>query len=76
MQRDAHGLSTMATTTTEIDDLTEECDECDQQTPHTITVKILTESSQPENAQYSREPYRISECRVCGDTERTRMNNA
>ena len=68
--------STMATTTTDIDGLTEECDDCDRQTPHTISVKILTESTQAENAQYSREPYRISECDVCGTVERTRMNNA
>ncbi|PSQ58900.1 MAG: hypothetical protein BRD23_05665 [Halobacteriales archaeon SW_9_67_25] len=66
----------MATTTNDIDDLTEECDECDRQTLHTISVKILTESRQAENAQYSREPYRISECQVCGDIEQTRMNNA
>jgi len=76
MQSGAHVRSTMATTTNDIDDLTEECDECDRQTPHTISVTILTESSQTENAQFSREPYRISECRVCGAVERTRMNNA
>ncbi|PSQ32735.1 hypothetical protein BRD09_02805 [Halobacteriales archaeon SW_10_68_16] len=66
----------MATTSTSIDDLTEECDECGRTTSHTVSVKILTESSEPENAEYSREPYRISECRDCGAVERTRMNNA
>ncbi len=66
----------MATTSTDIDDLTEECPECDRVTPHTISVKILTESTETENAEYSREPYRISECRDCGAVVRTRMNNA
>lgn len=66
----------MATRTDGIDDLTEECDECDRQTPHTITVKILAESAKRENAEYSREPYRISVCEICGTVERTRMNNA
>jgi uncharacterized protein (DUF169 family) len=66
----------MATTGTDVDDLTEECERCGRVTPHTIAVRILTESTEPENAEYSREPYRISECRVCGALERARMNNA
>lgn len=66
----------MTTTSTDIDDLTEGCDNCERQTPHTISVKILTESTKRENTQYSREPYRVSECHVCGAIERTRMNNA
>jgi phosphoenolpyruvate carboxylase len=66
----------MATTTDDIDALTEECSVCDRTTPHSVTVTILTESSRTENAEYSREPYRISECQVCGAVERTRMNNA
>ena len=55
--------------------MTEECDRCDRQTPHAVRVEILTESTKRENAQYSREPYRVSECRVCGATETTRMND-
>jgi len=45
-------------------------------TPHDVAVEILTESTKPENAEFSREPYRVSECRVCGTTETVRMNNA
>jgi hypothetical protein len=67
---------TMATTEDSIPDMTEECNACDASTPHTVTVEILTESPNPENAQYSREPYRVSQCNVCGATEKTRMNNA
>ena len=65
----------MATRANPTADMTEECDRCDRQTPHAVRVEIRTESTKPENAQYSREPYRVSECRVCGATETMRMND-
>jgi hypothetical protein len=67
---------TMATKHEAVGDMTEKCDDCGQQTPHDVRVEILTESSKPENAAFSREPYRVSECCVCGATEKRRMNNA
>ena len=69
-------MDTMATTKDSVDDLTEDCDSCEKQTPHDVSVEILTESSKEENAEYSREPYRVSECRVCGSRTTIRMNNA
>jgi hypothetical protein len=66
----------MATQSNPVADVTEECDACGRPTPHEVAVEILTESSEPENAAFSREPYRVSECTVCGETEKTRMNNA
>ncbi|MFC7132603.1 MULTISPECIES: hypothetical protein [Salinibaculum] len=66
----------MATSRDPVADMTEECEQCGTPTPHTVTVQILTESPDPENAEFSREPYRVSECDVCGATETTRMNNA
>jgi hypothetical protein len=63
-------------TTEDSADLTEECDECGQQTPHDVSVEILTESRKRENAEFSREPYRVSECLVCNTTTKLRMNNA
>lgn len=66
----------MATTDDSIADLTEECPCCDRQTPHDVSVQILTESTKEQNSEYSREPYRVSECRECGETTTTRMNNA
>jgi hypothetical protein len=63
-------------TTEDSADLTEECDECGQQTPHDVSVEILTESRKRENAEFSREPYRVSECLECNTTTRLRMNNA
>jgi uncharacterized metal-binding protein YceD (DUF177 family) len=66
----------MSTKHDSVADLTEECERCNSATPHEVDVRILTESSKPEHAAFSREPYRISECRVCGHTETTRMNNA
>ncbi len=66
----------MATTDESTADMTEMCTRCGEQTPHDVAVEILTESSKQQNAEYSREPYRVSECRVCGETTTTRMNNA
>jgi hypothetical protein len=66
----------MATTQGSLADMTEDCLQCDTETPHTVTVQILTESTNPENAEFSREPYRVAECNVCGEVEQTRMNNA
>lgn len=56
--------------------MSEACSDCGRETPHSVRVEIQTESDKPENAEFSREPYRVSECRVCGDTTLTRMNNA
>jgi len=66
----------MSATDRAFDGMTEECTECGRETPHNVSVRILTESATPENAEYSREPYRVSECRVCGAETALRMNNA
>lgn len=66
----------MATKNSGLADMDEDCDSCGRATPHSVAVEILTESGKPENAEFSREPYRVSECRVCGQTTTTRMNNA
>jgi len=66
----------MATTNDSIADMTEQCLHCDGQTPHAVSVEILTESTKEENAEFSREPYRVSECIECGERTTTRMNNA
>jgi rRNA maturation protein Nop10 len=56
--------------------MTEQCSTCGGLTPHSVAVKILTESGKRQNAEFSREPYRVSECRICGETTATRMNDA
>jgi hypothetical protein len=66
----------MATTGNTVADVTEDCEQCDSATAHSVHVEILTESASEENAAFSREPYRVSECTICGTTETTRMNNA
>jgi len=63
-------------TTQDVADVTEECDHCARPTAHEVSVEILTESTKPENAEYSREPYRVTECLICGTTRKIRMNNA
>ena len=67
----------MATTSNPNDDtMLEPCISCERETPHDVSVQILTESTKKENAQFSREPYRVAVCGVCGTEEKTRMNNA
>ncbi len=69
-----HGV--MSATDGTFDGMTEHCEHCGRETPHDVSVQIMTESSNPENAEYSREPYRVSECRICGAQTALRMNNA
>jgi hypothetical protein len=66
----------MATRTPGFSDMAEPCDNCDRETPHTVSVELKTESAKTENAQFSREPYRVTECRICGEQRSQRMNNA
>lgn len=66
----------MATRNDSLSTITEECSDCSCQTAHEVTVTLLTESTKPENAEFSREPYRVSECQVCGTQTERRMNNA
>ena len=54
----------------------ERCEGCGRETPHTVSIELKTESKKRENAAYSREPYRVATCRLCGDTTSLRMNNA
>jgi ribosomal protein L40E len=59
-----------------VTELTEECAECGARTPHTVSIELKTESTKQTNRAFSREPYRVTECRACGDTRSQRMNNA
>lgn len=56
-------------------ELTEWCDSCGRETHHEVSIAIRTESSKALNAQYSREPYRVSMCNACGHEQSVRMNN-
>ena len=67
---------TMATQNQSFQAITESCDECGRDTPHEVSVQIRTESQKRENAEFSREPYRVTECQVCGESSSQRMNNA
>ncbi|MDR9382395.1 MAG: hypothetical protein RI560_12095 [Natronomonas sp.] len=56
--------------------MTESCESCDRNTPHDVSIELRTESQRTENAEYSREPYRVAACRLCGAEQSIRMNNA
>lgn len=58
------------------DGMTEPCEQCGDETLHDVAVELRTENAETENARFSREPYRVSECRDCGATRTRRMNDA
>ena len=58
------------------DDMLEPCESCGHETPHDVRIEIRTESTKRQNAEFSREPYRITTCVACGDESALRMNNA
>jgi len=66
----------MATTDNSPDGLTEWCEGCSMDTIHDVSIQLKTESAASENAQFSREPYRVTECLDCGHRSSQRMNNA
>lgn len=66
----------MATNQGSLTDVTEFCETCGRRTPHHVRLELVTESTNPENAQFSREPYRVSECKLCDQSVSIRMNNA
>lgn len=66
----------MSTRIDEDNTMTESCAECSRETPHDVSIQLRTESRKAENAAYSREPYRVSTCRICGVERSIRMNNA
>lgn len=66
----------MATKNSAFTETTENCEACGKRTPHDVRIEIQTESTKSENTEFSREPYRVTECRKCGVTEDKRMNNA
>lgn len=63
-------------TTPSPDNTVEYCSQCGRETSHVVRVEIRTESQKPENAEFSREPYRVTRCVDCGTETTLRMNNA
>jgi hypothetical protein len=66
----------MATTRDSLDGLTEYCENCETDTLHQVSVQMRTESETDQNAAFSREPYRVSECQRCDERKSQRMNDA
>jgi len=66
----------MTSTSGLTDKRSEHCPSCGTERPHDVSITLLTESAATANAQYSREPYRISECLSCGRRTERRMNDA
>ena len=66
----------MATTDDSFGGLTEHCEECELDALQEVSVQLRTESAKSENAAFSREPYRVTECQRCGRRDSQRMNDA
>ena len=57
-------------------EVAEECDRCERETPHEVTITIARTSREDgAHAKYSREPCRVSICRDCGTRTTIRMNH-
>ena len=55
--------------------IVETCEVCDEETEHAVSIRIRTENEASENADFSREPYRFTECQTCGRTRSQRLND-
>nr|WP_083252755.1 hypothetical protein [Haladaptatus sp. W1] len=53
----------------------EQCENCVSETPHSVSVELITESEKEMNAAFSRKPYRITECIRCGTKTRQRIEH-
>jgi len=56
--------------------LKERCPTCGAVTPHAVTIEIREERPTGENREYSREPYRVTECLSCGAGTASRVRSA
>ncbi|MGB9986682.1 hypothetical protein [Salarchaeum japonicum] len=54
----------------------EPCPICEATTQHVVTIEVRQERPDGENCAYSREPYRVTECTVCGDSRASRVRSA
>ncbi|WP_458205660.1 DUF7835 family putative zinc beta-ribbon protein [Haladaptatus sp. NG-SE-30] len=65
----------MSTAQPGLEETVEQCENCTTKTQHRVSVEIITESDEEENAEFSREPYRVTECTQCGRSSQQRMND-
>lgn len=66
----------MASQPFEAREFSEPCDRCGRETRHEVRLELRTESTKRKNAEFSREPYRVAVCAVCGRERVQRMNDA
>lgn len=58
-----------------LNEVTEYCERCAAETPHTVSLEIVEESPHADHPEMSNEPYRTTECEHCGAAETTRLNS-
>ncbi|MEE6211045.1 hypothetical protein U3A55_12910 [Salarchaeum sp. III] len=54
----------------------EPCPVCDATTTHAVAIELRQECPDGDNSAYSREPYRVTECTVCGASRASRVRSA
>jgi len=55
----------------------EHCEECGQTTPHRVEIRLQVPSADDSpTAKFSRHPFRVARCRVCGEERYRRAGEA
>lgn len=57
-------------------EVTEHCDQCEQDTPHAVSISITATSADRKKAKYAREPCRTTQCRICGEQTTSVINHS
>lgn len=52
-----------------INEVVEYCERCGRDTVHGVRISVAEMGSNGDNAKFSREPQRLSQCVDCGDTK-------
>jgi len=53
----------------------ENCPTCGRETAHSVSIELRHERIVGGHTKYAREPYRVSVCEGCGETEWLRMSD-
>lgn len=79
MLNNAAGFSstehTSGTMDTRPGQLFENCPTCERETAHSVSIELRQERIVGGRTKYAKEPYRVSVCDSCGETEHLRMND-
>lgn len=59
------------------DEMEERCENCERITSHHVEIRLLVPGSTDRpTAKFSRHPFRVARCRVCGEESHRRAGEA